>query len=77
MLSLKRLFMIFLLNSVVVCSTNLQSSISTGVQSENHVFIAVGVSWFERISMTLSHISLSEFIPITVYLNGVYLINLL
>ena len=44
MVSPKRELIMPLLKSVVVCSTRRQSSISTGVQSENQVLIAVGVS---------------------------------
>ena len=44
MVSPKREVIISLLKSLVVCSTRRQSSISTGVQSENQVLMAVAVS---------------------------------
>ena len=62
MVSAKREVIIFLLKSLVVCMTRVLSSSSIGVQSENHVFMAVGVSCWDRIRIISSHMSFMEFI---------------
>ena len=57
----KRSEMIFFLNCVVVRMTRRYSSSSTGLQSLNQVEMAVGVSWVERLCMSIFQISSSEF----------------
>lgn len=60
----KRLTIMSRLKVDGVWMTSVESSISTGSQSENQVLMAVGVSFCERMSTTCVQISLSEFIGV-------------
>ena len=60
------------LKSEPVCRMRRFSSSATGLQSENQVLIAVGVSSRDRIWMMASHISCREFIAYTSRRNSEY-----
>ena len=66
MLSPKRETIMSRLKDEGVCKTRVQSSISTGSQSENQVVIAVGVSSPERESTTFAQMSFKEFMLFSV-----------
>jgi hypothetical protein len=61
MVSEKRDDIIDLLKSEVVWITSEQLSSATGVQSENHVLMAVGVIFCDSCLSISSHISFREF----------------